>query len=208
MVAEGWLTLQQPDTRQATLAAALNRLRRILSSAGQVNSDIGFHNKPQPAKASKENRMPETAFSLVSLAAIAGWLGLAIASPMRSGPVRDAILLASGRLLPILLCVVYVAFLTLYWGSAPGGGFQSLATVQVLFSAPGKMLGGWTHFLAFDLFVGRWMVDDASSGGRSRIPLLPALPATFLFGPLGVLLYLAGRFLMHGRVKPWRNPAA
>jgi hypothetical protein len=145
--------------------------------------------------------LPETVFSLVSLVAIAGWVGLTVASPMRSGAVRSAILLASGRVVPVLLCFAYVAFLTQYWGTTPGGGFQSLGAVQVLFSAPGKMLGAWTHFLAFDLFVGRWMVDDASSAGRSRVPLLLALPTTLLFGPAGVLIYLAGRSLLRAKEK-------
>jgi len=99
--------------------------------------------------------------------------------------------------------MAYAVFLAQYWGSTPGGGFQSLGAVQILFAAPGKMLGAWTHFLAFDLLVGRWLVDDASSEGNTRLPLLVALPATFLFGPLGVLLYLAGRALLSAkRVRP------
>lgn len=144
--------------------------------------------------------MTDTAFSFVSLAAVVGWIGLAFATPMRVGALRDTILLTSGRVIPVLLCVAYVAFLVQYWGSTPGGGFQSLSAVQILFSAPGKMLGAWTHFLAFDLFIGRWMVDDASYEGQSRLPLFLALPATFLFGPSGVLLYLVGRFLLCARV--------
>ncbi len=132
-------------------------------------------------------------FSIVNLIAIAGWIGLAIASLMRPGPLREVILRASGRWAPILLCLAYAVFLSLSWGSTPGGGFQSLAAVQILFSSPGILLAGWAHYLAFDLFVGRWIVDDASSYGRSRLPLLLALPATFLFGPVGVLLYLLGR---------------
>ena len=144
--------------------------------------------------------MPEAAFSIVSLAAILAWIGLAAAASIRPGKIRRALLLFGGRGVPILLCVAYVAFLARYWGSTPGGGFQSLGAVQVLFSAPGKMLGAWTHFLAFDLFVGRRMVDDALSGNRSRFPLVVALPATFLFGPVGVLLYLAGRSLLRIRV--------
>jgi hypothetical protein len=120
---------------------------------------------------------------------------------MRPCAFRNLILLASGRCVPILLCVAYFAFLARYWGSAGrGGGFQSLGAVQILFSSSGILLAGWTHYLAFDLFVGRWMVDDATSDGRSRIPLILALPATFLFGPVGVLLYLAGRSLFGLRV--------
>jgi hypothetical protein len=144
--------------------------------------------------------LPEKLFLIVSLAAFSGWIGLAIASLLRPGVVRTVILAASGRLIPILLCVAYASFLARYWGSTVGGGFQSLGAVQILFSSPGILLAGWTHYLAFDLFVGRWMVDDATSNGRSRVPLLLALPATFLFGPVGVLLYLAGMSLLRSKV--------
>ncbi|MBS0264242.1 MAG: DUF4281 domain-containing protein [Planctomycetes bacterium] len=139
--------------------------------------------------------MSETVFSLLNFVALAGWIGLAIASPLKPGARRDTILRVSGRWIPSLLCVAYVGLLGYSWGTAPGGGFQSLEAVQVLFSTAGIVLAAWTHFLAFDLFIGRWMVDDASSAGRSRLPLLVALPMTFLFGPAGVLLYLAGQSL-------------
>jgi Domain of unknown function (DUF4281) len=135
----------------------------------------------------------ETIFSLASLAAVVAWVGLAVAAAIKPGRVRGALLLLAGRAVPLVLCVLYVILLATHWGAAPGGGFSSLAAVLALFAVPGKMLGGWVHFLAFDLFVGRWMVDDALSPARSRWPLWPGLPATFLYGPLGVLLYLAAR---------------
>lgn len=143
--------------------------------------------------------MPEIAFSLVSISAMTAWLGLAVATPLRAGRARENILFICGRAVPVLLCVAYVVFLAQYWGTTSNGGFQSLVAVQALFAAPGKMLGAWTHFLAFDLLVGRWLVDDASSKGNSRLLLVVALPATFLFGPLGVLLYLAGRLLLSAK---------
>lgn len=143
--------------------------------------------------------MPESAFTLVSVVAMAAWLALAVAASLPVGKARTNILFFSGRVSPVLLCAAYVVFLAQYWGSTPGGGFQSLGAVQTLFAVPGKMLGAWTHFLAFDLLVGRWLVDDASAEGNSRLPLLVALPATFLFGPLGVLLYLAGRALLSAK---------
>ena len=45
-------------------------------------------------------------------------------------------------------------------------------------------------FLAFDLFIGSWQVRDAR---RNRVPfvlVVPCLVLTFLFGPIGLLLYL------------------
>ena len=130
------------------------------------------------------------------------WLLLALAAPMPMGAARRALLFAAGRGAPVALCAVYMVQLARYWGTTPGGGFRSLGTVLVLLSAPGKMLGAWTHFLAFELLVGRWMVDDASVPGNARLALVAALPATFLFGPFGLLLYLTGRSLLRSRASP------
>lgn len=149
--------------------------------------------------------MPETLFTYLNLIALTGWIGLASASPMGPGSLRHNVLLICGRWIPVLLCVTYSVLLARYWGSAAGGGFQSLGAVQKLFSSPGVLLAGWTHYLAFDLFLGRWMVDDASSEGRSRVPLAAALPVTFLFGPVGVLVYLIGRSLFQSKVRDRNN---
>jgi hypothetical protein len=55
--------------------------------------------------------------------------------------------------------------------------------------------------IAFDLLVGRAIVDDAHAQGVSRWAVLPCLPLTFMFGPVGLLLYVTLR-----SVKPWRTP--
>lgn len=62
---------------------------------------------------------------------------------------------------------------------------------MALFSSRGKLLGGWLHFLAFDLLVGRWMIAQVLAAQRSRRGLLLCLPATFLYGPVGFLLVMA-----------------
>ena len=54
-------------------------------------------------------------------------------------------------------------------------------------------LAGWVHYLAFDLLVGAW---EARTARREALPhpvLLPCLALTFLFGPLGLLLFLSVR---------------
>lgn len=144
--------------------------------------------------------MNEATFSAASFAAIVAWaaLGLAVLAPPCR--VRASLLAVGGRIIPVGLCLLYAYLLVTHWGSAPGGGFSSLAAVLALFAVPGKMLGGWVHFLAFDLLVGRWVADDALASGRSRLLLLVALPATFMFGPLGLLLYLLARSVRSTRV--------
>jgi ABA DEFICIENT 4-like len=92
----------------------------------------------------------------------------------------------------VSLAVVYVALVasTLPWSE---GGFSSLAAVSALFRDPWVLLAGWTHYLAFDLFIGGWEVRDANASGIPHLLVVPALVLTFLFGPAGFLLYLAIR---------------
>jgi hypothetical protein len=63
--------------------------------------------------------------------------------------------------------------------------------VRALFENPWLLLAGWTHYLAFDLFIGGWEVRDAQRRGIPHLLVVPALVLTFLFGPAGLLLYLA-----------------
>jgi hypothetical protein len=52
------------------------------------------------------------------------------------------------------------------------------------------LLAGWIHYLAFDLFTGAWEARDARRLRISRWLVAPCLLLTFLFGPLGLGLYL------------------
>jgi len=62
--------------------------------------------------------------------------------------------------------------------------------VMKLFASPWVALAGWVHYLCFDLFVARWMLHDAPDAGYR---LSPILCLTLLFGPAGLLCYLALR---------------
>lgn len=132
----------------------------------------------------------EFVFELASLLAIVGWLLLAVGVCQR-GRWQQALLFAGGRLIPLVLCGIYLAVLIVFWHSAPGGNYQSFDGVVQLFSASGKVLGGWLHFLAFDLFIGRWMIDERLKANRRLWSLLVTLPLTFMFGPVGLLLHFA-----------------
>lgn len=135
---------------------------------------------------------PELAFEWTSRLALLGWALLVAGAVLRPGAVtRRRLLLVGGRVVPLLLCAAYVLLQVQHWGSAPGGNFASLAGVSTLFASPGKLVGGWVHFLAFDLWLGRRMVDDVQAWPHGRWLLLPCLPLTFVFGPAGLLLYCA-----------------
>jgi Domain of unknown function (DUF4281) len=129
---------------------------------------------------------PEQLFSALNLLAMAGWLGLVFLPRARWAT----------RVLPLAIpCVFAVIYVVLIAVSLPwrDGGFSSLAGVKALFENPWVLLAGWTHYLAFDLFIGGWEVRDAQRRGIRHLLVVPALLLTFLFGPAGWLLYLAIR---------------
>jgi hypothetical protein len=96
---------------------------------------------------------------------------------------------------PLLLASLYVALL-LHGGHVKGAGFGSLAQVARLFSSQDFLLAGWIHYLAFDLFTGAWQTRDALRLGLSRWLVAPCLVLTFLFGPVGLALYLLLRLAL------------
>jgi hypothetical protein len=61
--------------------------------------------------------------------------------------------------------------------------------VAALFENHWLLLAGWVHYLAFDLFIGSWEVRDAAKNGIAHWMVIPCLVLTFLFGPIGLLLY-------------------
>ena len=126
---------------------------------------------------------PEAVFSMASAAVLPGWLLLVLA-PRWRWTAR----LVSAVLIPGLLAVLYAAIIAARWRSAEGG-FSSLADVQKLFADPWILLAGWIHYLVFDLFIGAWEVRDAGRLGIPHLLVAPCLVLTFLFGPVGLLLY-------------------
>jgi Domain of unknown function (DUF4281) len=71
-----------------------------------------------------------------------------------------------------------------------GGGFGSIAAVRTLFASDPVLLAGWLHYLAFDLFVGIWIAEQADALGLNRWLQAPILVATFMFGPLRLVVFL------------------
>lgn len=130
--------------------------------------------------------MAEQLFSIVNTVALVGWVLLAVL------PARRWARRLSQWLVPGLLAGVYVALIATTWGQG-SGGFSTLAAVSQLFESRWLLLAGWVHYLAFDLFVGNWIVQDARERGVAHPWVLPCLLLTFLFGPAGWLSYLGLR---------------
>lgn len=131
--------------------------------------------------------MQETIFSAANTLALLGWLGLGAGFVWR----QDRAFWVAGRVIPGLLAIAYAVVLAIGLSGDGGGGFRSLAAVRQLFAEPWIMLAGWIHYLCFDLLTGHWIATETRRRGLPGWLLVPALPLTFLFGPLGLLVFFA-----------------
>jgi len=134
----------------------------------------------------------ETIFSICGMLAMLGWAGLVLL------PKLPLVVDVGARLvIPGLIGAVYFILMVSNMSQTPAdGGFGSLAEVKSLFSVDALLLGGWVHYLAFDLFVGAWEVRDAQRRGVHHLLVIPCLLATFMAGPAGLVLYLILRFVV------------
>jgi hypothetical protein len=121
--------------------------------------------------------------------ALLGWIGLVVAP--RWALTRDII---PSVLAPLLLGSIYASLMLAFSNEAPSeGGFNTLESVKVLFGVDGLLLAGWIHYLAFDLFVGGWIVRDSQEHEISHLLVVPCLFFTLMTGPFGLLIYLGLR---------------
>ncbi len=60
-------------------------------------------------------------------------------------------------------------------------------------------LAGWTHMLALDLFAGAWIYGQCRQLGAPGYVRVPALMATLMAGPLGLVGFLIWRALAGSR---------
>ena len=129
-------------------------------------------------------------FAITNAVAMLGWLILIILP-------RRPVLLALVMYLGVgLLCAIYVAcFAALLFGSGWGGGSftYDIPGIRALFATDAGIVIGWTHYLAFDLFVGLWIARDADAKAFPRLAQVPILLATLMAGPVGLLVWLAIR---------------
>lgn len=131
----------------------------------------------------------ELIFALSTLLVLPFWL-LMIGLP--AWTVTRRLMESFWVLLP--LPILYAVLLAFSWRGLEQLVLDPrLATLAMVLGRPEGALIGWVHFLAFDLFVGRWEYLDSQERGYPPMLVAPALWATLLVGPLGLLVYLGIR---------------
>jgi hypothetical protein len=131
---------------------------------------------------------PEAVFSVAN-----GFAGLAWLLLIFGGRTRWTASLVCGLIAPLLLAALYTTLIITNFGGSPQD-FTTLDGVAKLFSNRWILVAGWVHYLTFDLFVGSWELRDARERNIPHWVAAPCLLMTFLFGPIGLLLWFIVRF--------------
>ena len=146
-------------------------------------------------------------FSLTNGIAMLGWLALAVL-PRKPLTLSAVLYLGVG-----LLCLAYATLFVLSIGHLIDPGRvagaadpdlldYSIAGLRPLFMSDGGIVIGWTHYLAFDLFVGLWIARDADAKGVGRLVQILFLFVTLMAGPIGMLSWLLFREARSRRASP------
>ncbi len=127
---------------------------------------------------------PDQVFNIVNLLALLSWIYLIAAArwtPRIFRVVRFA--------LPIAYALVYLTCMLM---SEPNdeAGYQSLEQVTAIFTQPWVIVGAWIHYLAFDFFVGCWILEKSKAEGIGHGWIVIPMIFTFMLGPVGLLLFL------------------
>jgi hypothetical protein len=102
----------------------------------------------------------------------------------------------------VLYAVLVLPRLGSIW---PAVSRPTLSGIAALLGSPAGATIAWVHFLAFDLFVGRWIYLDSQERGISAWLMAPVLFLTLMLGPAG-FLYLAVRSAVATSPVPAKAP--
>lgn len=95
----------------------------------------------------------------------------------------------------LILLLVYGCLIIPTLPSFSPDAFMTLSGIKVLFQNEMALLAGWIHYLAFDLFVGAYIVRQGIKIGMSGWQYTLCLPFAFMLGPLGLFLFYIFHFL-------------
>lgn len=143
---------------------------------------------------------PTTVFSLANMIVLPMWI-LMIFLPQW----RLTRFFIDFRIIPITLSAVYVFYILQTLIESGMMDFGSLESVMELFTKENAALAGWIHYLAFDLLIGMLMVNQNKSVNLHSVLMAPCLFLTFMFGPLGFLLFTLLKIIQATRKKNLSN---
>ena len=124
-----------------------------------------------------------TIFSFANSFVLLGWIFLIF---LPNWKFTQSIILNG---IVVLFSVIYAYLILKDIGDFKTDSFSTLANVKALFQNDNAVAAGWLHYLAFDLFVGAYIVRKSKELQISRLLYTIALPFSFMFGPFGYLIF-------------------
>ena len=125
----------------------------------------------------------DTLFQIANTCALLGWLPLILV------PRWKYTLLTSRTFVILPLSILYTIIIFSGISNFDPSAFSTLTGVKELFANDQALIAGWIHYLAFDLFVGTYIVQKGITTETPRWMYTICLPFTFMFGPLGILIF-------------------
>ena len=91
---------------------------------------------------------------------------------------------------PLVIAMGYVYFLSTTSGTF-SADFTSLGGLTEMFqnANPRGVAAGWLHYLAFDFWVGCWMLKNSQEKQIQHVWVILPMLSTFMLGPVGIILY-------------------
>lgn len=133
----------------------------------------------------------ETLFNISGLFVLPFWLLMIVAPHW-----RVTLRILKSPFVIIVPVIAYVIFVLPQIGTLlPKVIAPKLPEISALLGTLEGATIAWMHFLAFDLFVGRWAYLDSRERGISAWLMAPILFFILMLGPLGFLMYLVVRMV-------------
>ncbi len=128
---------------------------------------------------------PTAVFSIASMITMPMWILMIFLSKW-----KVTRFLIDFKIIPLALTFIYAIYI--FQAIQIGGmmDFGSLKSVMALFTEENAVLAGWVHYLAFDLLIGMWMLDQNKELKINQLLIAPCLFLTFMLGPIGFLLFI------------------
>lgn len=102
---------------------------------------------------------------------------------------------------PLVIAFGYIYFMGMTSGTF-SADLTSLNGLTKMFqnANPQGVAAGWLHYLAFDFWVGCWMLKNSQEKGVKHLWMLVPMLFTFMLGPVGIIIYTLV-LLLQGKLK-------
>ena len=128
---------------------------------------------------------PTEVFSIANMIAMPMWVLMLFLSKW-----KITRFLIDFKVIPLTLAFMYAIYIVQAVGVSGMMDFGSLKSVMTLFTEENAVLAGWIHYLAFDLLIGMWILDQNKELKINQLLMALCLFLTFTLGPIGFLLFM------------------